>query len=495
MRTYRYFAVLFLGLLLSALSGHAQSFEEYRRKAQADFQAYKEKTHSEFRAYREKVNAELEEYIRRAWVQIGREAPIEETIKDDEIKPTVIEEKKRDREIVPYVIYVEPEPKPAPQPVAPIEEVPQPSEKKFQFISYGTLFSVRFDADGKPRMKDASENSVADMWNALCEESCDNLYFDCLAIRDNKQLCDWAYVKLVENLAKAMYGADNTREAIVLQAVILTQSGYKVIMGRDDDSALHLLLASESAILFTPFYKVNDDDFYLFDGSTHEHMRFVSGTLPDFRNVRFDFTSEVMFDRKTSSPRSIQSKHYPAASATVTTNENLIRFYNDYPIPQVKGDPYSRWRYYAKAPLSKTARDSLYPKLRAAISGKNELQAANILLNFVQTGFVYKYDEDIWGYDRTFFPDESLYYPYCDCEDRAVLFSRLVRDLLGLKAVLVFYPGHLAAAVRFNSDVDGDFLMVKGQKYIICEATCLDGADVGYTGSGLDNGKAIVVEI
>ena len=40
-------------------------------------------------------------------------------------------------------------------------------------------------------------------------------------------------------------------------------------------------------------------------------------------------------------------------------------------------------------------------------------------------------------------------------EDRSILLSRLVRDLLALKVVLVYYPGHLATAIHFSNDVRG----------------------------------------
>ena len=37
----------------------------------------------------------------------------------------------------------------------------------------------------------------------------------------------------------------------------------------------------------------------------------------------------------------------------------------------------------------------------------------------------YGYDDEIWGKDRLFFADETIHYPFSDCEDRAILFSRL----------------------------------------------------------------------
>ena len=115
-----------------------------------------------------------------------------------------------------------------------------------------------------------------------------------------------------------------------------------------------------------------------------------------------------------------------------------------------------------------------------------------MLLNFVQTAFVYEYDDKVWGTDRSFFADESLYYPYCDCEDRSVLFSRLVRDLLGLDVVLIYYPGHLATAVKFSSEVSGDYITYDGARYTICDPTYIN-APVGMTMPDMDNASAFIV--
>ena len=105
---------------------------------------------------------------------------------------------------------------------------------------------------------------------------------------------------------------------------------------------------------------------------------------------------------------------------------------------------------YANTPMSEDVKRQIYPDLKAAINGCDQLTAVNKLLNFVQTGFEYEYDDKVWGGDRAFFAEESLYYPYCDCEDRSILFTRLVRDLLGFVVSWFIYPGHLASAVEFS---------------------------------------------
>ena len=152
-------------------------------------------------------------------------------------------------------------------------------------------------------------------------------------------------------------------------------------------------------------------------------------------------------------------------------NKNLMDFYRDYPQCDVV--------IHYKAPMSEELREPLYAQLREAIAGKSEVEAANILLTFVQTSFQYMTDGDQFGYEKPFFPDETFYYPYCDCEDRAMLYSTLVKDLLGLDAILLDYPNHIASAVRFTEEVPGDaVVLADGTRYVVCDPTYI-GAPVG----------------
>lgn len=97
-----------------------------------------------------------------------------------------------------------------------------------------------------------------------------------------------------------------------------------------------------------------------------------------------------------------------------------------------------------------------------------------------------KYKKDI------LFAEETLFYPYCDCEDRAILFTRLVRDLLGLKTILVYYPGHLASAVCFSENVPGDYVVLNGKRFVVSDPTYI-GAPVGMTMPDMDNNAASVI--
>ena len=159
-------------------------------------------------------------------------------------------------------------------------------------------------------------------------------------------------------------------------------------------------------------------------------------------------------------------------------NPNLINFYDTYPSSFYNGEFTSRWVMYANTPMDADIRSQVYPSLKRQLEGLTEWEKVSHLLDLVQTGLQYEYDDNVWGCDRAFFAEESLYYPFCDCEDRAILFTRLVRDLVGLDCVLVYYPGHLASAVHFTEQPGGSFYTHADKNYTVCDPTYIH-ASVG----------------
>ena len=165
-------------------------------------------------------------------------------------------------------------------------------------------------------------------------------------------------------------------------------------------------------------------------------------------------------------------------------DRSLIDYYNLFPCCDVA--------VYQIPSVGATVRQSLYPALQQALSGRSETEAADMLLNFVQTAFPYATDDEQFGYERPLFAEETLFYPACDCEDRAVLYSLLVRELLGLDVVLLEYPGHVAAAVCFKGEAPGDYVVVRGKRYTVCDPTYI-GAGIGRTMPGMDNASVEVL--
>lgn len=94
---------------------------------------------------------------------------------------------------------------------------------------------------------------------------------------------------------------------------------------------------------------------------------------------------------------------------------------------------------------------------------------------WVQTGFRYQTDGEQFGYEKPFFIEETFYYPACDCEDRSILFARLVSRLLRKEVILLDYPGHVATAVSMDEEeVKGANVALQGKKFIVCDPTYMN---------------------
>jgi len=299
---------------------------------------------------------------------------------------------------------------------------------------------------------------------------------------------------MVDSFTENIYGSATKPEAVVLQTYILAQSGFRVYIARDSKKNLHKLLATDKDLYQFPYVAINDHKCYLLDGSKERSFYVMSKSFAGTVPMSISLMKENNFATVRTEARALSSRDYPAASVSVCSNKNLLDFYGDYPESYVNNDVTTRWRFYANTPLSSLAKESLYPSLRQAIKGMNDYQAASLLLNFVQTAFKYEYDNKVWGHDRAFFADETLFYPYSDCEDRSILYSRLVRDLVGRDVVLLYFPGHLATAVNFSESVSGSYVTVDGRKFVVCDPTYI-GAPVGMSMPDLDNNNVRVIKL
>ncbi|MBP5488212.1 MAG: hypothetical protein J6X77_01430 [Bacteroidales bacterium] len=491
-------ALAVAALLPLTAQAQTSAFDALKKKNDQKFQDHKAKVENTYRGHREAVNKQFEEALRQPWSKkSGKKAVPTPKKKEKDIPPVVIKDKDKqtppkDKPIVIEEITVVPTPGPEPTPTYPIEEVPVKDQKTVEFTIYGTVFKVR--CPGAPAIAGVEENQVADCWSALSGADYDNMLVDLLAQKKSRSLCDWAYLKVVDKLSETVCGSTSAPEAVVLQTYILTQSGFRVYMARDSRRSLHKLVATDYDVYKYPYVVVDGRKCYMFDRpddkSYYVMGKSFAGTVP----MSVLMVKENSFATASSDPRDLKSRDFPAASVTVSSNKNLMEFYNDYPESFANNDGTTKWRFYANTPMSSIASEAIYPKLKEVLKGKNDFQAASILLNFVQTAFVYEYDNKVWGRDRAFFADETLFYPYSDCEDRSILFSRLVRDLVGRPVVLLYYPGHLATAVNFSDSVSGDYLIVDGQKYVVCDPTYV-GAPVGLTMPGMDNGGARVIKL
>lgn len=458
------------------------------------YNEFRKQTIKEYEDFRERANKEYVNFMRQAWEHYQALPEIPKPKDEPPVPPTPYPIGSKDMPIKdvpqPYeevISIIEPEPRP--NPVAPIKEQPQPRINYFKFNFFKTECVVRLDEGHRFALKDAQMNTLANTWERLAGNEYNNVIRDCLELRIRHRLCDWAYLLMLQELSDSFLGKGSNESALFC-AYLYCQSGYQMRLGLGN-KRLYLLVASKHLIYESGYWEIDGMFYYPFNCQEHS-LEICGASFPNEQPLSLLINESPLLEEKPTESRILQSEYIPEVRANVTSDESLINFFATYPASMLDDNFCTRWSFYANAPMSERIKKQLYPSLQKAIIGKSQYEAANILLNFVQTAFVYEYDDKVWGKDRAFFAEESLYYPYCDCEDRSILFSRLIRDLLDLNVVLVYYPGHLATAVHFSTEVPGDYLKLNGKRFTVCDPTYI-GAPVGATMPDMNNVEAKVI--
>lgn len=476
-------------LAFANMYAFAQDFRE-------SYDAFRRQAVKEYGLFRARCNMEYAELLEKAWLQYKVLPSILPPVKDMPTPPMPYEgdgDSIKDQNLQCSDIIPVAPPVPQPTPIEPIKEQPQPEEERFTFLFFGTEGKVRLSDRHRFKLSAVSEKSVAEAWRALSDDKYNNVIRDCLELRIKHGLCDWAYLQMLVEMCDEFLGKD-TNEAALLTAYLYCQSGYKMRLARGTSGRLYIMVNSRHEIYNMPYYQIEGEKYYP-QNCSEQSLYICDVNFPKEQPLSLEISAEMKIGDVLTESRTLQSIRYPQVKVSVHSNKNLISFYATYPASQLGENFMTKWAIYAQTPLDVATREELYAQLTSLISGKGELEAANMLLNFVQTGFVYKYDDEVWGRDRAFFAEESLAYPYCDCEDRSILFSHLMRDLLGLDVALVYSPGHLFTAVRFTDNVDGAYISIGEDKYVVCEPTCTNGAPVGWISAESGNSDVKVIKL
>lgn len=514
-----------LALLTVVLAAPAQKQKKDFRK---EFEEFKNRAKKEYADFRKQALAEYAKFVREAWEEFGAEPPVQ-VPEEEKVEPMVVpgfeeetaswfsklfggkddkkeskkekkkaektEKKQRAKTNDTYnVVSVVEAPKAAPAQAQPLSKVVQQTDQANPYMTFdvfGTQCRVRIGDNCRFRLSGVSENEVADILSEFQKPQYDNLLYDCLEERKAHNFSDWAYYQMLLALTNKFYGT-HTNEATLALGFLYSQSGYKMRYARKDNT-LYMLVASQYNMFGKSYFYVDGDWYYLLeDLKEGDKLNICKAKFPKESALSLQMNTLQSFTNSPVNERTITSLRNPDFSFTIKSNKNSIDFYNTYPCSYTDNNFMTRWANYANTPLEKWLTDQLYPPMREKLKGLSPLDAVQQLDWWVQGKtdinhtnpnqgcFLYAYDEPIWGYDRNFFGEESIFYPYNDCEDRSILLSHLVRDLVGLDVVLVYYPGHLAMAVNFPTDVPGDNIVYNGRKFTICDPTYI-GSDVGET--------------
>jgi hypothetical protein len=448
---------------------------------------YKESLERNFNAFQDSIDREFTKFLSESWKQFNLSFEPVPDVKPKPIVSPVIKPAEKDN---PVIDEIKPTIKPAPisdyipkddfkDRLSPefkskLADFLNTSPEKKQFNYHGLSVNLFFNRDADFTFSAPPDNKkVTEAWHSLSildlSMVAEQMAYYATKIKTN----DWGLVLMIKSAAKEIY-PDSKLKQNIFTWFLLNKMGYKLRLAYDDNN-VYLLIPTTAKIFENSFLTIDGICYYIFDIDnidnkpksifTYGQDYNVQGGLVDFYQIQAPVFNKIFKTRNFNFTAPEEKINF-----TVVFDSSDVSYYNKF--------PFLDFNALFKNSLSDTALFTIQNGLAPYLAGKTELQKVNILLRFLQYGFQYKTDEDQFGYENYLYPEESLFYPYNDCEDRAFLFSYLVSKLLKLEVVGLDFPGHVATAVHFNDSVTGDFVDFEGKRYLICDPTYI-GADAG----------------
>lgn len=439
----------------------AGELADFYREVDEDLNDFRDERDRDFAEFLEEQWKEFEEFA----ALVPSRVPKPTTVPVAKSRPT--------DSVPPSGKKIEP-PTPAPTP-APTPSIPEgkPGQVRLDVDFHGLPLKVFYDRSLAVPLGGAVDNhAISDYWKRLSLADFPSLTRQLERLRGGLRLNDWGYFQLVHTIAEGVQASPN--EATLFAWFLLTKSGYLTKVGYNEGKVC-LLVPSDHTIYQVPFFTLDGVKFYNLTalretGKVGRLFTYQENYPGADRLVNLDLRDAPLLRTE---PESKKLRFRYAGrdhEIAVTASRSLVTFFDHYPQTDLP--------VFFGASVSPEAEKSLLAGLRPLVVGKTETEAVNLLLRFVQTAFQYKTDDQQFGREKYLFVDETVFFPYSDCEDRSILFSFLVRRLTGLEVVGLLYPGHVATAVRFTGEVKGDQIAVGGKKYIICDPTYIN-ADLG----------------
>lgn len=336
-----------------------------------------------------------------------------------------------------------------------------------------------------------SEKDVAAFWNALnkagkktpsFKEQIVPLFSQC---REMYDLNDWTLFQLIKSYVEAEWSENPTQQTIA-HVFLLNNLGIEAKIAQVGDH-VSILLPAQQTIFGKSYITVNGMPYFLMEDDHPSNIRTYSqrvSTEVAPLNLALDHR-DLVFSVKAP----IQVEKYMGTldiKLNLPVNQARCDFYNALPPISVK--------HYAHAMPDSDFAAALVKQL-APLRKKGAVAGVQALLYAIQMDFDYATDHQQFGREKPFFLEENFLYPFNDCEDRAILFTFLVKRLFKLDAILLEYPSHVAAAVCFNKPVPaGAYVQYNGRNYVICDPTYL-GADIGMVIPHLKDTPAEIIAV
>ncbi|MDX9743752.1 MAG: hypothetical protein RBT59_08055 [Arcobacteraceae bacterium] len=331
-------------------------------------------------------------------------------------------------------------------------------EKKYQF-----------------ELQSITNETISQSWESLSKLDIASFILGIKKEKERLYLNDWALYLLLNEIGNELY--HNQNKANIFTWFTLVKMGYDTKIGYSKED-VYLMSSVKQSLYQIAFFTMDGKKYYIL--TPNGRLNSV-GSIYTYEANYPNATTALSFNMDGKALKIYTNeKEKDFTFSTNGTSYHIKGSFSKDLVDFYKTFPQSEYPLYFHSQKSPLIQSSLLSSLKPLVEGKSEIEAVNILLRFVQTAFAYKTDDEQFHYEKVFFPEETIYYPYSDCEDRSILFSYLVENLLGLDVVGLKFEDHLATAVQFSSKIDGDSFLFEGKRYTISDPTYIN-ANAGMT--------------
>lgn len=469
----------FFILLLCSSSMMAQN-------TNSDYQAFRKGVLGSYDSFRETILEDYAEYLQGVWDEYEQFRGIR---RNKEPKPSIAPKADvKPQDVTP--VQSNPEVKPTVQPMptdnpTPVKPTAPSTLPNMSFPFYGMkLNTVLCHVQ---TVEGVEHQAIAKAWDAYRQDRVmKDIIRSLQSLAMTYGLNDWFAFELVRNYTKA--SCKNPSSRIVLQHFLLVNMGYDV----------RLASCGEQLLLLVPFYQQVYERSYLVIAGKKYYAFYDDSTSKIHNTGVYTCRLPNATDKGRNIDLTIRGGNIGIKTGVVHRFSmsdgkiSLQGFVDAGTMKAIRRYPQTDIPFYAMSTIDANFHQSLLAQVSEQIRGCSEKESVSKILHFVQYAFDYATDEEQHGYEKPYFIEENFYYPKNDCEDRAILFAFLVRNVLGLVVHLVQYPGHECTAVNFTtSQINGDGYMYKGMAFYICDPTYI-GASIGQCMPNYRNEKPIV---
>lgn len=468
-----------LALLLSASVLSAQNFEDFKRSQADSFKQYKDERDNAFNKYLtqqwEAYNAfkgtPLYEKPKPKTIAPAKPIPIKS------VGPTISVKIKPIEHIEPKPVqkFIE-EPAVEPQKtivvITPTKEAPKVVKKDIVLNFYGTPLGFDIPKGLKnAKYYPQEQKGITNFFGSAASSEHAELISEISRVSRVMNLNDWGVYLLVFDISEQIFS--NEDDAKLLSWFIFNKLGYAVKVGLAEKHVV-LMHYSKKSIYSTPNYSFGKDKFYVVANYGKGNVGQIYSYKQNYPGA--DKALDLSMKTLPNFPSNKKSKTLTfeelgeSYGIPFSYNQNLIDFMATY--PQADYDT------FFNAPLDANTYKDIASSLKKHVDGKKASDALNFVLHFVQKSFDYETDNQQFGREKVMFAQETLYFNKSDCEDRAVLFSYLIKELFGIGVVGVKYKDHMATALHVP--MQGDKVYDGKRELVLADPTYMN-ASIGQS--------------